>query len=179
MTPYSRTACIAYGLVILFVLLNPVTGQGFALDISSCPYDARRYLRGKIKRAARISQNSGTVLNFPGRTEDYTGIAKSLMDPLRHILGGVTAETAVIVLRRVFTDIWLDRRVGIANYYDYLGNFDSRTIAAVDMQGNLVIVQAIPSMQRLPFVTLTSLKLVYCNGNLQVRYVSCTLFVST
>lgn len=174
MNPSSGTACIAYGLAILFVLLSPVTGQGFAFDSSSCSLEAMSYLRDKFQRAARISENSGNVLDFPGPRGDYTWIAQSLMDPLRHILGGVTPAIAVEVLRGVFTkwsnpDLWLDTRVGIASYWNYLGVFDSRATprpSRVDRQGNLVIFQALLCMQHLPlFDTLTCLKLVYCNGN--------------
>ncbi|CAF9923492.1 hypothetical protein IMSHALPRED_005942 [Imshaugia aleurites] len=147
MNPSSGTACIAYGLAILFVLLSPVTGQGFAFDSSSCSLEAMSYLRDKFQRAARISENSGNVLDFPGPRGDYTWIAQSLMDPLRHILGGVTPAIAVEVLRGVFTkwsnpDLWLDTRVGIASYWNYLGVFDSRATprpSRVDRQGNLLV----------------------------------------
>lgn len=135
-----RIMSIIYCLATLSIILNPVTGLGYAFDSASCSLDAIQYLNIQMRRATRISANTVTVLNqgglhVPSAITDRIGNLMAVDDPVSYIkavlnagiLAGSNGQSQQIS--------------GVASYNSLLPNFDSSQ-GVVEQGADLVQLSA-------------------------------------
>ena len=144
--PRNGSTSIAYSLAIIFILLSPVTGAGYAFDSASCSPEAIQYINLQMRRAVTISVNTVTVLNqgglrVPTAIMDRIGDLMGVNNPIGYIKAVLTGG------QMPGTNGRLQQISGIASYTQLLPNFDSSAPPATngaDAQGNLVLIPATP-----------------------------------
>ena len=144
MTCHPWIGSIAYSLAILFILLSPVTGNGYAFDSASCSPYAIQYVNLQMRRAVRISANTANYLTDdpyfnPSAVMDLIGDVMDVVDPISSIQAVFTGGQVA------GPNGQLQQISGIASYTQLLANFDSSAPAVdngADVQGNVVLLLA-------------------------------------
>ena len=149
MIRHSNIGSIACSLATLFILLSPVTGYGYAFDTASCSPQAIAFLTIQIKRAVTTGVNTANVLNQGQLPDDINDPIVFMMNDDESFNSLISVFIGGQVSNINGQPGQVQQVEGIGSYTQVLPSFDSSdptaTIAA-DTPGNLVLIQAIPSI---------------------------------